>query len=192
LKEDSFITEKLVDFFYKANYSNDLPSILSEDPPSLLDIQNQQDKEVLGHDEFFSAEKPGKCCEIFALHTQMYIVGDKYAVIGLKELAQTKMEVQAGTCCEHEGFFQAVQDTYGSTMDNDRGLRDICVKAALRRIAILSQLEAFQALMKDTPDFMFDLFQAQQAEQASKRQQAYTLSCKNHHTTNCTRCNKYV
>jgi hypothetical protein len=55
----------------------------------------------------------------------MYEYADKYDVVGLKDLAKAKFELACGVFWESNSFGPAAHHAFASTMDHDRGLRDI-------------------------------------------------------------------
>jgi hypothetical protein len=74
-------------------------------------------------------------------HAKMYHIGEKYQVVGLKELARRKFK----TCCEHywnsSKFANAAIYAYTSTVDDDTGLRDVIFDTIYKHIALIEKPE---------------------------------------------------
>ncbi|KAF3040373.1 hypothetical protein E8E11_001786 [Didymella keratinophila] len=62
------------------------------------------------------------------LHAQMYHMGDKYGVVGLKQLATEKFARACAKFWSATSFSPAVRYVFDSTPDSDHGLRDIAIK----------------------------------------------------------------
>jgi hypothetical protein len=58
-------------------------------------------------------------------HAKMYEIADKYDVVDLKELAQTKFEVACAAYWNDDLFAVAAHHAFSTTMAHDKGLRDI-------------------------------------------------------------------
>lgn len=65
---------------------------------------------------------------VLVLHARVYALGEKYMVEGLKALAIENFSNSARNLWNTDGFFEAAREVYTSTIDSDRGLRDIVVK----------------------------------------------------------------
>lgn len=86
----------------------------------------------------------------------MYAIGDKYIVDGLKELARGKF----ARCCnlhwDSEYFATAAHYAFSSTVDNDRGLRDLVIKTMGDHINLLNKPE-IEALLYEFNDLAVGL-----------------------------------
>ncbi|PGG98662.1 hypothetical protein AJ80_09499 [Polytolypa hystricis UAMH7299] len=72
------------------------------------------------------------------LNAQVYAIGEKYGIRGLKDIARKKTL--------HSARFLSV---YESTNSNDRGLRDVVTKVACQNAGILKSQQDFQAFTAD-------------------------------------------
>jgi hypothetical protein len=75
------------------------------------------------------------------LHAKMYEIGDKYDVVGLKELAREKF---IRSCAEHwnsDHFAPAVHYAFSTTPDDDKGLRDVISKTLFDHIDLIDKPE---------------------------------------------------
>ncbi len=59
-------------------------------------------------------------------HAKAYALAEKYIIDGLKGLALRKFKV-ATESLDVDHFLQATQEVYTSTIEGDRGLRDVVV-----------------------------------------------------------------
>ncbi|KAK2123122.1 hypothetical protein NOF04DRAFT_1350382 [Fusarium oxysporum II5] len=81
------------------------------------------------------------------LFAKVYALGEKYGIPGLKAIALGKFEILAKGHFQTDGFRLAVQEVYASTIDHDRGLRDVVVCTVEENIGLLND-EAFEAVVK--------------------------------------------
>ena len=63
------------------------------------------------------------------LHTQVYALAEKYDIPSLKQLARSKFEMAMACFYDSPDFADAIEEVYCSTIDSDRGLRDIVLEA---------------------------------------------------------------
>jgi hypothetical protein len=82
-------------------------------------------------------------------HAQMYAMGDKYGVPGLKDLALRKYQ----EAYEHTsaGFANSMTVIYTSTIDNDMGLRNVIIKILTNDIVNLMSKPRINQNVKDLP-----------------------------------------
>lgn len=60
-------------------------------------------------------------------HARVYAAAEKYGIPGLKALAQQKFEIQVASRWNDVDFLDAMEEVYASTVDSDRGLRNVVV-----------------------------------------------------------------
>ncbi|KAF5689979.1 speckle-type POZ [Fusarium denticulatum] len=89
---------------------------------------------------------PPKNLRLFA---KVYAIGEKYGIPGLKAIALSKFETLAKAYAQTEDFRLAVHEVYTSTIDQDRGMRDVVVETVEENIALLND-EGYEALSKNT------------------------------------------
>ncbi|KAF5594762.1 speckle-type POZ [Fusarium pseudocircinatum] len=89
---------------------------------------------------------PPKNLRLFA---KVYAIGEKYGIPGLKAIALSKFETLAKAYAQTEDFRLAAEEVYTSTIDQDRGMRDVVVKTVEENIALLNDA-GFEALAKNT------------------------------------------
>lgn len=90
-----------------------------------------------------------------ATHARMYALADKYQIGGLKALAQRKFQKAALQHWNSEEFAPALHIVYTSTLEEDRGLRDVVI-SAISRDRLLEKPEV-RATVKGLPELAFGL-----------------------------------
>ncbi|KAJ4351825.1 uncharacterized protein N0V89_007169 [Didymosphaeria variabile] len=90
-------------------------------------------------------------------HVKVYAIAEKYGIVGLKSLARKKFADQIQAHLSSEELPEACQEAYESTVDTDRGLRDIIIQT-FRSNPDLSSRKDVEAVLRDTPGLAFELF----------------------------------
>lgn len=98
-----------------------------------------------------SLEKAG-----LVFHAEMYSLADKYNIRGMKVLAQDHFRIRAEGNCRVKEFPTAIQIVYKTTVDEDRGLRDVVVDIISMNMDLLDEPEIREAI-KDTANLAFEL-----------------------------------
>ncbi|KAF2014456.1 hypothetical protein BU24DRAFT_423391 [Aaosphaeria arxii CBS 175.79] len=91
------------------------------------------------------------------LHARVYALGEKYGIPGLKSLARNKFAAQIDLHLQSPEFPEACQEAYESTVDSDRGLRDVIIQA-FRAHPDLPLRRDVELIVRDTPSLAFELF----------------------------------
>ena len=91
------------------------------------------------------------------LHTRVYALAEKYDIPALKSLARRKFEMAMACFYDSPEFADAVEEVYYSTIDTDRGLRDIVLQAFRSHPQLASTQDVF-AVIKETPALAFELW----------------------------------
>lgn len=75
----------------------------------------------------------------FGLHAKIYALAEKYGIPGLKELALEKFSAAADyiSSRDYDEFALATSVIYSSTIEGDKGLRDVVVKTILANKSLL-------------------------------------------------------
>jgi len=81
----------------------------------------------------------------------------RYGIKGLKALARRKFSTQITHHWRSAEFPEAIQDVYDSTVDSDRGLRDIVISAFREHPELATQREV-EVIVKETPNLAWELF----------------------------------
>jgi hypothetical protein len=137
---------------------DDAPAIYQPEHFQLVEEENRNDRGSISHDEHLETNPldwPRSPRTGLATHARMYALADKYQISGLKALAQRKFEEAARQHWNSEEFAPALHIVYTSTLEEDRGLRDIVI-ATISRDRLLEKPEV-RATVKDLPELAFGL-----------------------------------
>ncbi|KAJ9624856.1 hypothetical protein H2203_004806 [Taxawa tesnikishii (nom. ined.)] len=93
-------------------------------------------------------------------HTRVYALAEKYDIPTLKELAKRKFEMAMACYYDSPEFADAIEEVYCSTIDTDRGLRDVVLQAFRSHPQLASTQDVF-AVIKETPSLAFELWKVE-------------------------------
>lgn len=93
-------------------------------------------------------------------HTRVYALAEKYDIPALKTLAKRKFEMAMACFYDSPEFADAVEETYCSTIDSDRGLRDVVLQAFKSHPQLASTRDVFEVI-KRTPTLAFELWKTE-------------------------------
>jgi len=82
------------------------------------------------------------------LHAQMYEIGDKYDVVGLKELAREKYLCASAKYWDDEHFAPAAHYAFSTTPEDDNGLRNVVSTTISQHMTLLNK-PAVEALLAE-------------------------------------------
>lgn len=91
------------------------------------------------------------------IHAKVYALAEKYGINGLKALARKKFSSQVKEHLSSEEFPLAMQEVYESTVDSDRGLRDIVIQT-FRANPDIARRADVEVVVKETPNLAWELF----------------------------------
>ncbi|EME45178.1 hypothetical protein DOTSEDRAFT_71038 [Dothistroma septosporum NZE10] len=94
------------------------------------------------------------------LHTQIYALAEKYDIPALKQLARHKFEMSAACYYDAPELADAIEFVYSSTMDSDRGLRDVVLQL-FRSHPQLANTQDIFAVLKETPTLALELWKVE-------------------------------
>ncbi|KAM0718483.1 hypothetical protein Q7P37_005553 [Cladosporium fusiforme] len=94
------------------------------------------------------------------MHTRVYALAEKYDIPCLKQLAQSKFEMAMACYYDSSEFADAIEEVYCSTIDSDRGLRDVVLQAFRSHPALATTQDVY-AVIKDTPTLALELFKVE-------------------------------
>lgn len=97
------------------------------------------------------------------LHAKMYEIGDKYDVVGLKQLAREKFIRACTRYWDSKHFGPAVHHAFNTTPDEDQGLREVVNSVVAQHIELLNKPE-IEILAKELNGFAFGLLKARAAD----------------------------
>ncbi|KAK2055578.1 hypothetical protein LY76DRAFT_628232 [Colletotrichum caudatum] len=135
LDDEPYVVDMMIQYFYRLDYQ-------------LLDSNNHSQ----------SLEQQDDCTDLSGLflHAKVYAIAEKYVVGGLKDLAVTKFRTAAETTWDTGDFLNAAREAYNSTIDTDRGLRDVVLEVFVQHGDLLDLDEA-KSLIKGTHSLGYDL-----------------------------------
>jgi hypothetical protein len=93
-------------------------------------------------------------------HTRIYALAEKYDIPALKTLAKSKFEMAMACYYDSPEFADAIEEVYSSTIDSDRGLRDVVIQA-FRNHPMLATTQDVFGVIKRTPTLAFELWKTE-------------------------------
>ena len=124
----------------------------------IAEEENKRDKGRVSFDENLETNNldwPRSPKRGLVTHARMYALADKYQISGLKALAQRKFQKAALQHWNSEEFAPALHIVFTSTLEEDRGLRDVVI-STISRDRLLEKPEV-RAVVKDLPELAFGL-----------------------------------
>lgn len=91
------------------------------------------------------------------LHTKVYALAEKYDIPSLKALARQKFEMAVACNYDSPELPEAIEEIYCSTLDTDRGLRDIILELFNCYPQLATTPDILQVI-KDLPSLAMELF----------------------------------
>jgi len=91
------------------------------------------------------------------LHTRVYALAEKYDIPALKSLARTKFETAMACNYDSPDLPEAIEEVYCSTLDSDRGLRDIVLNLFRCHEQLVHMPDIF-TVIKELPTLTMELF----------------------------------
>ncbi|GME35200.1 btb poz-like protein [Neofusicoccum parvum] len=95
------------------------------------------------------------------VHAKVYAIAEKYGITGLKSLARRKYASQlfedSHWSTRTAEFAESIMEVYESTVDTDRGLRDLVIQA-FREHPELARSRDIELVIRDTPGAAWELF----------------------------------
>jgi hypothetical protein len=112
---------------------------------------NLQVKHKSGHSD--KSETDG---DVLTTHAKVYALAEKYLIRGLKAVALRKFKAAAAVCSDVDDFLQATLEVYTSTIEDERGLRDVVVETLFKNSEWLDK-EKVRAVIKELGALTYDL-----------------------------------
>lgn len=91
-------------------------------------------------------------------NAEMYALGEKYDLQGLKKTAAAKFETALHSETRGTPILPLITLIYASTPENDRGLRDLILPVALVNAKNLSNVPGFKSMIVENAEFVSDVF----------------------------------
>jgi hypothetical protein len=106
------------------------------------------------------ASKTVESAEAVLINTKVYIIGDKYDIQPLKDLAAKKYGEALLNHWNSAPFVASLKLVYEETLENDRPLKDLAVKTAAKHAKELTDRDDFASLCKENAEITFDVLKA--------------------------------
>jgi hypothetical protein len=110
---------------------------------------------------------PAGTAEDLLLHAKMYEVADKYDIPDLKDLAKAKFEASCRHFWDTPSFAIAARHAFSTTVEDDRGLRDIVSATISEHLELMHDLEV-GAVMDEFNGLALGILRATIGEQGRK------------------------
>ncbi|KAK7186690.1 BTB/POZ domain-containing protein [Paraphaeosphaeria sporulosa] len=98
----------------------------------------------------------GEGANQLSTHASMYAIGDQYGVIGLKQLSQEKFRCACLHFWNQSEFVVAAHLVFSTTLDEDKGLRDIVSETISGHMELVNKPE-IEVLMTEFSSLAFGL-----------------------------------
>ena len=128
------------------------PEVRPATPPLDPDVDNDSEAMTDEEEELEDSH--------LVLHTRVYALAEKYDIPSLKQLARSKFEMAMACFYDSPDFAEAIEEVYCSTIDSDRGLRDIVLEAFKSHPQLASTQDVYNVI-KETPSLAFELFKVE-------------------------------
>ncbi|KAK2471048.1 hypothetical protein H9L39_17279, partial [Fusarium oxysporum f. sp. albedinis] len=104
----------------------------------------------------FGYESPADTSAM-VFHAKVYQIADKYGIEALKRLSASNYRTSIDEGWEAADFPTAIALAYITTPPEDRGLRDIAVDVAVKRLGTLMNRDTFRETLSDNTDLAADI-----------------------------------
>jgi hypothetical protein len=162
----------MVEFFYKQDYSDDSfisTSTSADNSASDTETASTDTSASASNTETAATDTSASDTETTSVieslpfsnalqvNAQMYVMGDKYNVTALKELAIKKYIAALPVGWNSESFTNSVYEIYEGTPEEANGLKDVGIKFAATKAKELMDRGDFITVLKDIPDFAVEV-----------------------------------
>ena len=167
------MAEKMLQYLYGVDYTNKLESneentqesqTVTPTLSSGVPRHNLPNGKMLKADSAADDSNLTKKKSPAYLHAQMYTIGDKYDISGLRSLARQKFESDIVVDWQRAIFISIIDLVYGPDSFRDGSLRKTVCEVALQNLKSLSTLPAFDLILQKTPSFAYEFAQVLIAE----------------------------
>jgi hypothetical protein len=160
---DPEIVGHMISFMYSGDY-NISKTIIKEDSTAAVESA-ESISSTEPADTKLDEETPDASQELIT-HTEVYLIAEEKDIPALKELAVKKYEKALPKTWNSEAFVTSLKMMYEGTPESDRGLKDVAITVAGKRLKTLIDRGEFVALWKGRGDIGLDAFRAFMASEA--------------------------
>ncbi|KAI1495165.1 BTB/POZ protein [Biscogniauxia mediterranea] len=155
--DDPRIVEMMIYYFYHLDYNVDSPTSQANGSSSTSTDANNttQPNGKKGNRSTKQASNSPSTPNIVT-HVRVYSLAEKYLVEGLKRIACDKFKAEVARQWSSQDFLDAVREAYTSTIESDRGLRDVITSAFYDHPTLLDKQDT-QQLLRDLNALSVDL-----------------------------------
>ena len=128
-------------------------------PTTLAELTPPLEAKLLRHspgNDYFESTDDSR----LLVHTQVYAVAEKYDIQPLKDLACQKFEIAMACYYDSPELADAIEEVYNSTVDSDRGLRNIIIQAFRSHPSLANTGDVYEVISR-TPTLAFELWKAE-------------------------------
>ncbi|KAB8277739.1 hypothetical protein BDV30DRAFT_204916 [Aspergillus minisclerotigenes] len=126
-----FVIKKMLDYLYRGDY---------DEHELAIEAQRYQDQ--------------GPALPKYA-NAMMHVTANKYAIRGLKDLAEKRLVSNLIHEWNDTNFIQLIQYVYGPRTPANSTLQTIVAQFAARHVSALGEFQSFHEVLKRFPDFMY-------------------------------------
>lgn len=130
------------------------PKVRPQTPPPDLDVDSASEGS-----EYIEEEEVDPESHLID-HTRVYALAEKYDIPSLKQLAKNKFEMAMACWYDSPEFADAIEEVYCSTIDSDRGLRDVVLETFKCHPQLASTQDVY-TVIKETPTLAMELFKVE-------------------------------
>ncbi|KAI0815425.1 hypothetical protein GGR55DRAFT_628824 [Xylaria sp. FL0064] len=139
--DDPWAVKMMVDYFYHFEY----------------DIQSvREPSQISSEATHASFGETSQIPSSLVLHTMVYALAEKYNIPGLKDFALQEFKAAVAEHLAAPSFLEAAKEAYASTIEADRGLRDVVVTTFYEHPELLDQEET-KHVLKESGTLAYDL-----------------------------------
>lgn len=153
--DDPTMVAKLLDFLYRARYDDDR-GIGEGDFGDIVDQHIE-----IGPDSEIGSETPSEAINLIrgplVTNAKMYILGDKYDIPSLRNVAAQKYKEMVEDRWYHDTFAKSAELVYNSIITESDILKDVIVEAACSKMSRLLIRGEFVSLLRVNGNIATDI-----------------------------------
>jgi len=124
--------------------------------------------DIVNNEEGLAKDKAAVHEANLVLYAKIYAIAEKYNVTGMKDVAQDYFTRAMKYGWASEFFAPTIEVVYASVPETVRGLKDVSTKAATEHRRPLLKRPVVQVLLKEVPDFAFDMLMCIRDQEEAK------------------------
>ncbi|KAF5550413.1 ARM repeat protein [Fusarium napiforme] len=168
-----FAVHSLILFCHSEYFKKQLDGPWKESSERVIEIMDFDPAVVSAMTLFlycFDYESPADSSAMI-FHARVYQIADKYGIEALKRLAATKYRTSIDVGWEMDSFPCAIELAYTTTPPGDRGLRDIALEIAVKKIGTLTSQDVFCNMLSANADLAVDIIRRLHGESEKSQEE---------------------